>query len=96
MSPAVRWYRHRYHATGYLRVVFTIIPRLPKFVHPAVALVTAAVFFVLLKTERRAVMRNLEVVTGRSGWRTVAERLPGVLLVLRLHGVLLLRAAGDR
>lgn len=70
MSPAVRWYRHRYHATGYLRVVFTIIPRLPKILHPAAALVTTAVFFTLLKNERRAVMRNLSVMTGRSGWRT--------------------------
>ena len=70
MSPAVHWYRHRYHATGYLRVVFTIIPRLPKILHPPAALVTAAVFFTLLKNERRAVMRNLSVVTGRSGWRT--------------------------
>jgi lauroyl/myristoyl acyltransferase len=69
MSTAGRWYQHRYHATGYLRVVFAIIPRLPKILHPPAALVTAAVFFSLLKNERRAVMRNLRVVTGRSGWR---------------------------
>jgi len=69
MSQAARWYRHRYHATGYLRVIFTIIPRLPKVLHPPAALVTAAVFFTLLKNERRAVMRNLVVVTGQVGWR---------------------------
>jgi KDO2-lipid IV(A) lauroyltransferase len=69
MSPAVSWYQHRYHATGYLRAIFTIIPRLPKVLHPVAALVTAAVFFALLKSERRALMRNLHVVTGRSGWR---------------------------
>jgi KDO2-lipid IV(A) lauroyltransferase len=70
MSPVTSWYQHRYHATGYLRAIFAIIPRLPKFLHPVAALVTSAVFFALLKSERRALMRNLHVVTGRSGWRT--------------------------
>jgi lauroyl/myristoyl acyltransferase len=69
MSRAVLWYRHRYHATGYLRAVFAIIPRLPKAVHPVVAVITAAVFVALLKSERRAVARNLTVMTGRPGWR---------------------------
>ncbi len=73
MTVAGRWYQHRFHGTGYLRVVFAIIPRLPKFVHPAVALVTAAIFFARLKSERQAVIRNLQVVTGHSGWRTLLD-----------------------
>ena len=30
---------------------------------------TAALFFALLRAERRAVLRNLQVITGRPGWR---------------------------
>jgi predicted LPLAT superfamily acyltransferase len=69
MSPAGRWYRHRYHAPGYLRVVFAVIPRLPRILHPPIAVVTAAVFYLLLSQERQAVMRNLAVVDGATGWR---------------------------
>jgi KDO2-lipid IV(A) lauroyltransferase len=63
-----RWYRHRYHSPLSLRIVFATIPRLPRLVHPPIAAVTAAVFFAVLRDERRAVLRNLRVVTGRSGW----------------------------
>jgi KDO2-lipid IV(A) lauroyltransferase len=64
-----RWYRHRYHSPLSLRIVFATIPRLPRLVHPPIAWVTAAVFFALLGAERRAVLRNLQVITGRTGWR---------------------------
>jgi KDO2-lipid IV(A) lauroyltransferase len=64
-----RWYRHRYHSLLSLRIVFATIPRLPRLMHPPIAVVTAALFFTLLRAERRAVLRNLGVVTGRSGWR---------------------------
>ena len=37
-----RWYWHRYHTTLAHRIVFAIIPRLPQFVHPPIAVVTAA------------------------------------------------------
>ena len=64
-----RWYRHGYHSPLSLRIVFATIPRLPRLMHPPIAVVTAALFFTLLRAERRAVLRNLGVVTGRSGWR---------------------------
>ena len=65
----MRWYRHRYHSPLSLRIVFGTIPHLPRWMHPSIAVVTAAIFFVLLGAERRAVLRNLAVITGRSGWR---------------------------
>lgn len=64
-----RWYRHQYHSPLSLRIVFATIPRLPRLMHPPIAVVTAALFFALLGGERRAVLRNLRVITGRSGWR---------------------------
>jgi phosphatidylinositol dimannoside acyltransferase len=63
----MRWYSHRYHNPVSLRIVFATIPRLPRVIHPPIAAVTAVVFFVLLRKERRAVLRNLEVITGRAG-----------------------------
>jgi len=65
----MRWYSHRYHNRLSLRIVFATIPRLPRVVHPPIAVVTAALFFLLLPRERRAVLRNLEVMTGRAGLR---------------------------
>jgi KDO2-lipid IV(A) lauroyltransferase len=66
---ARQWYQHRYDSPPWLRLVFATIPRLPRLIHPPIALLTAAVFFALLRAERRAVLRNLRVVTGRPGWR---------------------------
>jgi KDO2-lipid IV(A) lauroyltransferase len=65
----MRWYSHRYHNPLSLRLVFATIPRLPRLAHPPIAAVTAALFFLLLHRERRAVLRNLEVMTGRTGLR---------------------------
>lgn len=68
----MRWYGHRYHSPLSLRIVFATIPRLPKALHPPIAVITAAIFFLLLPAERRAVMRNLETIQGRRSWRTWA------------------------
>jgi len=62
-----RWYEHRFHNTTALRMIFVIMPRLPRFLHPPVAAVTALIFFLLLKRERRAVTRNLRRVSGKRG-----------------------------
>lgn len=43
------------------------MPRLPRFVQPPIAVVTALIFFVILKQERRAVAGNLRVVSGKRG-----------------------------
>jgi KDO2-lipid IV(A) lauroyltransferase len=43
------------------------MPRLPRFVHPPMAAVTALIFFFLLKRERKAVAGNLRRVSGRRG-----------------------------
>lgn len=64
-----RWYRHRYNSPLSLRIVFETIPRLPRWLHPPIAVVTAAIFLALLRAERRSVLRNLRVVTGLSGSR---------------------------
>lgn len=59
-----RWYQHNYHTPFALRFVFLTIPRIPKFLHPAIATVTALIFFFLLGSERRAVLNNLQHVAG--------------------------------
>ncbi|MGH9515676.1 MAG: hypothetical protein ACRD3P_08370 [Terriglobales bacterium] len=62
-----RWYEHRFHNTTALRMIFIIMPRLPRFLHPPVAAVTALIFFLALKRERRAVTRNLRRVSDKRG-----------------------------
>jgi KDO2-lipid IV(A) lauroyltransferase len=43
------------------------MPKLPRFVHPALAAVTALVFFWMLKRERQGVAANLRQVVGSGG-----------------------------
>ena len=62
-----RWYEHRFHNVTALRTIFAIIPRLPRLLHPPIAVVTALIFFVMLKQERRAVASNLRQVSGKRG-----------------------------
>jgi len=62
-----RWYQHRFHNTTALRMIFVVMPRLPRFLHPPVAAVTALIFFLMLKRERRAVTGNLSRVSGKRG-----------------------------
>lgn len=62
-----RWYQHRFHNTTALRMIFVIMPRVPRFLHPPVAAVTALIFFLMLKRERRAVTGNLLRVSGKRG-----------------------------
>jgi lauroyl/myristoyl acyltransferase len=64
------WYDHKYHNETNLKVVFAIIPRLPKLFHPPIAVVTAAIFFLLLKKERRAIKSNLQQICGQNSWLT--------------------------
>lgn len=64
----MRWYEHRFHNTTALRMIFLIMPRLPRFLHPPVAAVTALIFFLMLKRERRAVTGNLRWVSGKRGF----------------------------
>jgi predicted LPLAT superfamily acyltransferase len=60
-----RWYEHRFHNTTALKMIFVIMPRLPRFLHPPIAAVTALIFFLMLKRERWAVTRNLRQVSGK-------------------------------
>ena len=62
-----RWYRHRFHNVTALGIVFFTMRWLPRLVQPPIAAVTALVFFLLLKRERRAVSGNLRRVSGRRG-----------------------------
>jgi KDO2-lipid IV(A) lauroyltransferase len=64
-----RWYSHGFHTTLAHRIVFAIIPRLPQFAHPPIAVLTAAIFFLLLGRERRAVAGNLRRIARLSGPR---------------------------
>jgi KDO2-lipid IV(A) lauroyltransferase len=62
-----RWYEHRFHNLTALRTIFAIIPRLPRFLHPPIAVITALIFYTMLKRERRAVAGNLRQVSGMRG-----------------------------
>ncbi len=68
-----RWYQHRYHTPLSYRIIVAIIPRLPKLVHPPIAVITALIFFTLLGNERRALASNLRRIRGGGGlalwWR---------------------------
>jgi KDO2-lipid IV(A) lauroyltransferase len=59
-----RWYQHRYHTPFSHKLVFTLIPRVPKFLQPLIALITALLFFFLLGRERRALVSNLKRICG--------------------------------
>ena len=62
-----RWYQHRYHTISTHEIVFAIIPKVPRFFHPPIAVVTALIFYCLLGKERRSVMRNMRAITGCGG-----------------------------
>jgi lauroyl/myristoyl acyltransferase len=61
-APMTPWYQHGYHTPLSHRLVFGIIPWVPKLLHPPIALLTAFIFFCLLGKERRAVISNLKTV----------------------------------
>jgi KDO2-lipid IV(A) lauroyltransferase len=61
------WYQHRFHNVLAHRIVFCTMPWLPRFLQPPIASVTALIFFILLKRERRAVTSNLRHVSGQRG-----------------------------
>jgi lauroyl/myristoyl acyltransferase len=62
-----RWYEHRFHNPTALRMIFAVMPRLPRFLHPPVAALAALIFFLILKRERRGVTGNLRRVSGKRG-----------------------------
>jgi len=61
------WYRHRFHNVSALNIVFLTMRWMPRFAQPPIAAVTALIFFLLLKRERRAVAGNLRQVSGKRG-----------------------------
>lgn len=63
------WYTHRWNSTTALRLILTIIPRTPRWLVPAVAVVTTAVCITYMKRERQAARRNLRRILGGGGWR---------------------------
>jgi KDO2-lipid IV(A) lauroyltransferase len=63
----MRWYQHRFHNTQVLQLMFDGIPRIPRFAHPPVAMLTAFFFARLMKKEREAVACNLRQITGSRG-----------------------------
>lgn len=48
-------------------MIFVIMPRVPRFLHPPVAAMVALTFFLIMKWERRAVTGNLRRVSGKRG-----------------------------
>jgi KDO2-lipid IV(A) lauroyltransferase len=64
-----RWYQHRFNTATSLRLILTIIPRVPRPLVPAIGTVTTAVCIASMGDERRAAMRNLRRILGGSGLR---------------------------
>ena len=68
------WYQHRYHTLSAHEIVFAIIPKVPRILHPPIAAVTAFIFYFLLAKERRAVIQNMRAITRSNSlglrWKT--------------------------
>jgi KDO2-lipid IV(A) lauroyltransferase len=64
-----RWYAHNWNTVTSLRLILTIIPRVPRFLVPAIAVPTTAVCLAYMGRERRAARRNLARILGTRGWR---------------------------
>ena len=90
-----RWYQHRYHTMLSHQLVFTIIPHVPKFVQPPIAMVTALIFFFLLRRERRALVANLSRISPEGTSWSAVESLLGLLFLLRFYGFILLCPSGQ-
>lgn len=61
------WYRHPFHSVAVLQFAFFGLRFMPRLAQRPVAWVTALVFYLILKRERRAVAGNLRRVSGKSG-----------------------------
>jgi lauroyl/myristoyl acyltransferase len=64
-----RWYTHRLNTALSLRLIFGIIPRVPRFLVPPIGVVTTAICIIFMRRERQAAARNLARVLGVRGWR---------------------------
>ena len=63
------WYAHGWNTSTSLRLILTIIPRVPRWLVPPIGVVTTAICLAYMKRERRAARRNLRRILGRGGWR---------------------------
>jgi predicted LPLAT superfamily acyltransferase len=64
-----RWYTHGWNTTTSLRLILTIVPRVPRRLVPFFGVVTTAICFAGMNRERKAAARNLRRILGRGGWR---------------------------
>lgn len=64
-----RWYTHGWNTTTSLRLIFMIIPRVPRPLVPPIGVVTTSLCIASMKRERRAAARNLRRILGAGGWR---------------------------
>lgn len=62
------WYTHAWNTTTSLRLILTIVPRIPRWLVPPLAVVTTAVCLAYMRRERRAATHNLRRILGRGGW----------------------------
>jgi KDO2-lipid IV(A) lauroyltransferase len=68
-----RWHAHSLNQPFTWRLIFGIAPRLPDFLAAPLRHVTAGICFLWMARERAAVRRNLERVTGATGWDGVRQ-----------------------
>jgi len=71
------WHRHRFNTDRSWRLILAIVPRVPKWLRPALHFGATLVFFLVMGNERRAAQRNMRRVTGKRG-------AAGLLLTFRL------------
>lgn len=68
--PATRpWYTHGWNTATSLRLILTIVPRVPRWLVPPLAMVTTSICIAYMRDERRAAARNLRRILGVDGWR---------------------------
>ncbi len=64
-----RWYFHPFNTPLSWELILRITPKLPRFVMIPLHHLTSLVFFACMPKERRAVRRNLQRITGKTGLR---------------------------
>jgi len=77
MMNVPAWYAHGWNTTTSLRLILTVVPRLPRWLVPPLAVVTSALCLASMTSERRAARRNLRRILGGGGWR-LERRLWGL------------------
>ena len=90
-----RWYSHRFHHVSLLRLVFFTMRWTPNWVQAPMAMVTALIFFLILKRGAARCRAESAAGYGAPGLGAALAGLSRLLLLLRPDGFLLLCSPGQ-